>query len=142
MPIEVHIDHARRLVIGRGKGVFTASDIFAYQRGVWSRSEVAGYDELIDMTAVEQIVARVAVGPAMQMLAAEAAAQDDPAAGAKLAFVAPDPLAFGLAREYQTYRQLQADSHKHVGVFRTLTEALVFLGIDDPTSLEPYRTGG
>jgi hypothetical protein len=142
MPIDVHIDHARHLVIARGKGVFTVSDAFAYQREVWSKPEVAGYDELIDMTDVERIAAPVAVGPSMQKMAAEAAAQDDPAGAGKLAIVAPDPLAFGLGREYQTYRELQPQGRKQVGVFRALAEALAFLGIKNAEGLESSRIGG
>ena len=39
------IDHARRLVVARGKGVFADADVFAYQREDWSQPDVAGYDE-------------------------------------------------------------------------------------------------
>jgi hypothetical protein len=141
MPILFHIDHARRLVIARGKGAFTEADMFAYQRGVWSQPQVAGYDELVDMTDVEKIIAPSPVGPAMRQLAAEAAQQDDPTQSAKFAIVAPTSLGFGLSREYQSYRELQAQNSKQVRVFRTLAEALVFLGIDGPECLEPYRTG-
>jgi hypothetical protein len=34
----------------------------AYQREVWSQAEVAGYNELVDMTAVEQIKGSFARG--------------------------------------------------------------------------------
>jgi hypothetical protein len=140
MPIDVHIDHAQHLVVARGKGVLTVTEVFAYQRDVWSEPGVAGYDELVDMSAVERIVAPVAIGSSMRKMALEAAAQDDPAGAGKLAIVAPDLLSFGLGREYQTYRKLQSGGHKPVGVFRTLAEALAFLGIDDPNDLEPYRS--
>jgi hypothetical protein len=52
VPIDYVIDHARRLVLARGRGVFSHADVFGYQRDVWSRPEVAGYDELVDMTEV------------------------------------------------------------------------------------------
>ena len=53
MPIEFTIDHARRLVLATARGVLTGQDVFGYQRTVWSRADVQGYNELLDMRAVE-----------------------------------------------------------------------------------------
>jgi hypothetical protein len=129
MPIEYVIDHARRLVHARGTGLFTGADMFNYQREVWSQPAVAGYDELVDMTDVKEIAAPAPAGPRMKQLASEAAAQDPPTSAGKFAIVAPNPLAFGLGRAYQTYRELDPRSKKQVRVFRTMAEALSFLGI-------------
>lgn len=139
MPIDYYIDHARLLVVARGKGVVTDSDVFAYQHAVWSQPEVTGYDELVDMTAVELIETPVPEGPRLQQLASEAAAMDHPASAVKLAIVAPASLAFGLARAYQSHRELDARSRKQVEVFRTLAEALAFLGIETLESPEPEK---
>ena len=62
--------------------------------------------------------------------ASEAAAQDHPTNPGRFAIVAPSALAFGLGREYAAYRELNVHSKKQVGVFRTLAEALSFLGIE------------
>jgi hypothetical protein len=140
MPIDYYIDHARRLVVARGRGVFADAEVFAYQREVWSRSEVAGYDELVDMTEVVEIAAPSPAGPRIEQLAGVAAAQDNPTSAGKFAIVAPGSLAFGLGREYQIYRELDLRSKKQVGVFRTLVEALSFLGIDSLENLEPRRS--
>jgi hypothetical protein len=140
MPIDFYIDPVLRLVVARGKGLFTEPDVLAYQQEVWSQPDLAGYSELIDMTEAEEIVAPSPAGAAMQRVAAEAAARDDPASAAKLAIVAPSLLAFGLAREYQSYREAQIQSRKQVGVFRTLAEALSFLGIDSLEHGEPGPT--
>ena len=63
MPLTYSIDHDRRLVLTIGTGTLTDADVFAYQRDVWSRPDVAGFSELIDMSGVEHIalphVARV-----------------------------------------------------------------------------------
>jgi hypothetical protein len=140
MPIDHFIDHERRLVVARGRGVFADTDAFGYQQKVWSAPEVAGYDELIDMTDVTEIAIRSPVGPRMQELANKSATQDHPDRASRFAIVAPSTLAYGLARQYAIYRELDARSRKQVGVFRTLPEALAFLGID---SLEwPTRDGG
>ena len=56
MPIEYQIDHDRRFVSARAIGNLTAEDIFNYQREVWSLPEARGYNELIDMSNVKEIV--------------------------------------------------------------------------------------
>lgn len=141
MPIDYRIDHARRLVIARGRGVFTDADMIAYQQDVWSQAEVAGFDELIDMTDVEEISAPVPASPHIQHLAGLAAAQDHPTSAGRFAIVAPGALAFGLARQYQIYRELDARSKKQVGVFRTLVEALSFLGLETVEDLGLAKKG-
>ncbi len=127
MPIEYQIDHARRLVTAQGRGVLSDQDVFEYQQAVWSRPDVAGYDELMDMRAVERIIELSA--DRVVRLAALSAAMD---AGrpSRFAIVASQDLAFGLGRMYQTYRSLQESSTKEVGVFRTLGDAMAFLGIE------------
>jgi hypothetical protein len=142
MPIDYYIDHARKLVVARGRGVFADAEVFAYEREVWSQQEVAGYNELVDMTAVEQIAIPTPAGPRMQQLAGVAAVQDSPASAAKFAIVAPGSLAFGLGRQYQVYREIDLRGTKQVGVFRTLAEALSFLGIEtlEPPPVAEIRT--
>ena len=136
MPIEHAINHARRLVIARGRGTLTDQDIFGYQSAVWSNAEVAGYDELMDMTDVEHI--RLQSMDRVQQLAKVSAGMDAPSSASKFAIVAPDDVAFGLGRMYQTYRSLDKRSTKEVGVFRSWEEALTFLGRDaDPREFGP-----
>jgi hypothetical protein len=128
VPIEYFIDHRQRLVVARGHGAFTDDDVFTYQREVWSRPDVCGYDELIDMTDVEAIATPFPTGPRIQAMAAEAAAHDDPGIDTKLAIVAPDLLAYGMGRQFQCYREMEPMSRKRVEVFRNMSEALAFLG--------------
>jgi len=113
--------------MARGTGTLTDEEVFGYQRAVWSRPDVAGYDELIDMSAVEHINV-LSVNQVMQ-LARFSADMDGGAPASKFAIVAPGDLAFGLGRMYQTYRGLEPHSTKQVGVFRSLKEALAFLGL-------------
>jgi hypothetical protein len=126
MPIEYQIDSARQLIEVQGRGVLTDQDVFEYQQTVGSRPDLAGYDELMDMRAVERI--DLPSADRARQLAALSASMD---AGrpSKLAIVAAQDLAYGLGRMYQVYRDLQKASTKEVGVFRTLAEALAFLGI-------------
>jgi hypothetical protein len=127
MPIEYRIDHDRSLVWTRGHGTLTDQDIFKYQREVWSRPDVMGYSELMDMSAVEQI--EVPSTGRVWELAQLSVRADDPRRSAKFAIFAPSDLAFGMGRMYENYRGLQSGSTKEVGVFRTREEALAFLGI-------------
>ncbi|HEV8377164.1 MAG TPA: hypothetical protein VGR38_13120 [Candidatus Polarisedimenticolia bacterium] len=135
MPIDYSIDHGRRLVLARGIGILTDEDVFRYQGEVWSRADVSGYDELMDMSKVKQValpsVKRV------RKLAQLSAGMDAGPAGSKFAIVAPSDLAFGLGRMYEMYREMEARSNKEAGVFRSLGEALAFLGVEGAVPLPP-----
>lgn len=128
MPIEYTIDHDRCLVLAKGRGVVAHNDVIEYQRTVWSRRDVAGYNELVDMTEAERIV--MPSREQVQQTAVMSAGMDPPSRPSRFAIVAPTDLAFGLGRMYQTYRSLEDKSTKEVGVFRRLEDALVFLGIE------------
>ena len=125
-----------KVVVAAGIGTLTDEEVFGYHREVWSRKEVAGYDELIDMSRVGHIAL-----PSAQRVRdlAETSAKDDGPGPSRLAVVAPSDLAFGLGRMYQTRRAQDPRSTKQVGVFRTMAEALEFLRMDhapEPPDLE------
>jgi hypothetical protein len=71
-------------------------------------------------------------GDRVRELAALAARRDDTGSKTLLAVVASADVAFGLGRMFQSYRQLDRQSNKEVGIFRTMAEALAFLQIDHP----------
>jgi hypothetical protein len=125
MPIEYTLDHARRLVSAIGRGTLTSDDIFNYQQEVWSRPDVGGYDELMDMTHVEQIDLRSV--DRLKRLAELSASMDPAAVQSRFAIVAPGDYAFGLGRMYESYRRLEGRGTKRVGVFRSMAEAQAFL---------------
>lgn len=129
MPIAYTIDHAHRLVTATGHGELTGDDIFGYQTEVWSRPDIGGYNELMDMTNVERIDLRSV--DHIKQLAELSASMDAAAAQSKFAIVAPGDYAFGLGRMYESYRRLEGRSTKRVGVFRSMTEARAFLELDD-----------
>jgi hypothetical protein len=129
MPIEYRIDHDRRLVLAAGRGTVTDDDVFGYQREVWSRPDVAGYDEFVDMSRVAEIA--VPSVDRVRQLAALSAGMDAPDTASKFAVLAPQDVAYGLGRMFQAYRELNPRGTKEVGVFRTRAEALAFLGVAD-----------
>ena len=136
MPIEYHIDHVRRLVLATGHGTFTDEDVFGYQCEVWSRADVAGYDELVDMSDVQAIV----LPSARRVLElADLSAGMDENVSARFAIVAPDNLAYGLGRMYEAYRGTNKRSTKIVRVFRSRPEAIAWLAIlkSDQIAEEP-----
>lgn len=130
MPIEYWIDHDQRVVIARGHGVFTDEDAFGYQRDVWSQLEVHGYNELVDMTDVEDIP--MPSNERIQELAKLSAGMDASGSPSEMAVVAPTRLTFALGHIYGMYRRIEKQSTKRVSVFQTMEEALTFLEISVP----------
>ena len=126
MAIEHRIDHDRRLVVARVHGMLTDEEILAYKRELWSLPEVAGYNELVDVSDVERIAL-----PSMERVRQLVWLSADRGAPrpAKLAIVAPQDVQFGLGRMYQVYRELESQSTKRVCVFRSVEPALAWLGL-------------
>lgn len=137
MPIFFEVDHPRRLVLAEASGRLTDTDVFGYQREVWSRTDVRGYHELMDMTAVESI--EPPTPDRVRELAELAAKMDTPDLPTRFAIVAPTTIAFGLGKMFQAQRDLQQDSKKEVGVFRTRQEAMDFLGLDASAEMRDPR---
>jgi len=57
------------------------------------------------------------------------------ASAARSVRVASENLAFGLGRMFQAHRELDRRSTREVGIFRTMEEALAFLGLDHALEL-------
>jgi len=122
MAIEHRIDEARRIVFAVPRGTMTPEDLAAYQQAVWSRPDLKAYHELVDMREVE----RVEYGSPWKVreMAGMAAAMDAAGAPTRLAIVAESDPHFGLARMYQTFREVHPKSTREVRVFRSYDEAL------------------
>jgi hypothetical protein len=48
----------------------------------------------------------------------------------RLAIYAPTDISYGLGRMYQAHREMRSEGGRRVGVFRTMEEALAFLGLE------------
>lgn len=125
MPIEFYCDHERRIVFARAKGILTDEEVFSYQKEVWSREDTIGYDEVIDMSGVEIIASKS--GDRMRDLATLSASMDSRSSRTKFAIVAPDDLAYGMGRMYETYRTMDERSTREVAVFRGMEEAMAWI---------------
>jgi hypothetical protein len=126
MPITYRVDNARRRVVATASGILTEADVFGYQQEAWSNPELAGFDEIVDMTGVVEIVLASPASDQLRNLAATSADMDVPTSS-RFAIVAPGDLAYGLGRMYGVYRDLDRRSTKQVRVFRTMDEAVAWL---------------
>jgi hypothetical protein len=128
VPLVYRLDHEARVIVAAAYGTLTDDEMFAYQQQGFKLDEAIGYNELVDLTHVTAIAlpSTDRVGD----LATRAAGMDATHGNSKLAVVAPGDLAFALGRVFQTNRGLDPRSTTQVGVFRTMAEALAFLGID------------
>jgi hypothetical protein len=122
--ITYRVMHDRRLVETTITGMLDGEELMRYQAEVWSRDDVAGYDELVDVRGIERVDSASADG--MRDLARLSAGMKGSAAG-RLAIVAPQDITFGLGRQYEAIRDLTGD--KRVAVFRGREEALAWLGV-------------
>ncbi len=132
MPIEHRIDHRRRIVFARATGTLTDPEVFAYQREVWARPDVAGYDELVDMSDVEHVA--LPSVDRITALASLSAGMDPRAPATRFAIVAPRDFEFALGRMFAAHRELDSRSTKRVSVFRSREEALAWLGLEGEPS--------
>lgn len=127
MPMTYEIDHDRKLVIARGSGIITMTEILDYHRQAWSRPDVIGYGEIVDVTGIDE---RSAISSVEIVNMAKTAAVDDTVIGpAKLAIIVAGDLFFGLGRMYQAYRESAVNSRKRVSVFRTVNDAMTWIGV-------------
>ncbi len=130
MPLEYRIDRERRVVFATATRTLSDEDVFTYQREAWSRTDLVGYDEVVDLSLVEELV--LASGDRVRALADLAAAMDTSGRSTKLAIVAPQDLAYGFARMFETYRTMNQSGAKLVSVFRSMRAALDWLGVEVP----------
>jgi hypothetical protein len=128
MPIEYRVDRERKIVLAKGCGRLDGRQVLAYQREVWSSPDVTGFNELIDMTGVESI--EVPSVESVRQMAALSAQMDAHGIPSKFAIVAANDLAHALGRLYGECRGIDRRSTKEVAVFRSLPEALEWLGLD------------
>lgn len=128
MPITYDIDHHRKLVHANVTGTLTKDDAFKYQHEVWTDPAVRGYNQLIDASAMTNVDIPFPSADAMREMASLAASMDDPGVKTRFAIVATSAVAYGLARMYATYRALDPRSTRAISVFRSVDEAMAWLG--------------
>ena len=124
MPIDYRIDQDQNRVYASAHGTMTTEQLFDYQKKVWSKKEVAGMDELVDLTNVEGMAVGAAGMQSFVDLASSLALSIPPG---RLAIVASGDFEYGLSRTYKEHREKRGAGAREVGVFQTLEDAEAFL---------------
>lgn len=121
MPASYKIDVDARVIRSHTDGVVTDEDLRGHQQRL--RNDPGfdpSFDQIWDFREVERI--EISTEAVRQLARSRSYAE-----GARRALVAPRDAAYGLARMFQA---LHDTAPEDVGVFRTLEEALEWLGRD------------
>ena len=125
MPLEYRINHERRLVHVTASGVITPETLFGYQKEAWSDPAIEGFDELVDMSAVDSVEA-----PSPSNVSAlagySAKMEHRQAHQARHRRRRRSPL--WPRADVSGVREMKPGSTKEVAVFRTMPDALAWLG--------------
>jgi hypothetical protein len=134
MPIVTRVDPDKRLVIVKVSGVMEDAETFNYQLTTWSRRELAGYDELIDMSDVTEIaLPSVSRARELAQLSAEMDKPGPPGVKpGRMVIVAPHEASYAIGKMFEAFREMNPRNIKDVTVVRTMAEALMLLGIEGP----------
>lgn len=125
MPIDARLDSGKRIVFATPRGKLTHEDMVSYQKRVWSRPGVTGYDELIDMTEVDTLEFEA---PAkVREVADLSASTDGKRSRSRIAIVARDKLHVALGRMYREYRNSRPGARAEVRIFPGVEDALRWL---------------
>jgi hypothetical protein len=120
MPYEVDIVAGQRLVRVRMWGAITRAEIMAITEEIAADPRMApGYSELIDLTAITSSTSVTEAD-----IRTIAMSNLDPAT--RRAFVTVDALTFGLARMFETLREIHQTGER-VAVFKTVDAAEAWL---------------
>ncbi|MFQ5536944.1 MAG: hypothetical protein ACE5GJ_05775 [Gemmatimonadota bacterium] len=127
MPLRYSIDPDQKLVKTVAEATLTDEDILAHKRALLSDPRYQpGMREISDVRGVTEFQVTPRGVSAFVGVDRHTAAVRG---GARLAILADRDVVFGMARMYQEMTGGEAGT---VGVFRTLEEACVWLGIDPP----------
>ncbi|HEY6308039.1 MAG TPA: hypothetical protein VI488_16430 [Candidatus Angelobacter sp.] len=123
MPASYVIDKQKRLVVTCAWGACTADDALEFRRQILSDSNFdPTFAQLADFTAVTTI--DITPGEVRMLAWVNPFSPDS-----RRAIVVTNPLAFGLARIFETLRSLRGD--RHIRVFRDRQEALAWIFLKD-----------
>lgn len=116
MPEFYKIDKERRLVLTTGSGVFTLADAVSHMDKLSKDPDFdPSFSQIVDFTQVTRIELS---GDDIRRLAQRTIFSQH----SRRAFIAPDEVAFGIGRMFETLRSLEGE--KGIRIFRSLEEAL------------------
>lgn len=116
MPEFYKIDKERRLVLTTGSGVVTLADAVSHMDKLSKDPDFdPSFSQIMDFTQVTRIELS---GDDIRRLAQRTIFSPH----SRRAFIAPDEVAFGIGRMFETLRSLEGE--KGIRIFRSLEEAL------------------
>jgi hypothetical protein len=128
VPFSIQINQSKQLLFIEGRGVLSDDDVTAMMKGAIAHSEAGDLiGVLLNLTHVDDM------GTSQDAVkwAAATSRRTTPVHGLRFAVVAPEDIAFGLARMYELLRDQEGSIH----VFREYDPALQWL--EDPSTNSP-----
>jgi hypothetical protein len=125
MPLDVRVDHERRLIFVDGVGAVTDQDLLTYVDEYLSEEELRTYDELFDLTDSDLLDLTY---QGLASVASAAAATDPDAEPTRIAILVSETLGLGLSRMYQSLREVKG-GRRQTRVFQDEAECHEWLGI-------------
>ena len=123
-----HIDIENCLILTIWEGEVIDLDVIAalkkYQKEIQSRSDLSGYNEMLDFSKAAEIKLTV---EGIKSIGQLASITDKKDINTKLAIVVNSNLVFGLARMYAAYRSLSSNANKEICVYKDESEAFKWL---------------
>jgi hypothetical protein len=136
MPLRVWVDADKHVRYAVASGVLSKTDVLEHYGAVLADP---AYDPALDMVFDCTAVERVDVEPGTVKHFSELVARADRSIPAgvhpRAAIVAPGDAAYGMARMYQAYREVQ-QAQRVYRVYRTVAEARRWLGLPHDASEE------
>jgi len=135
VPATHEIDETNKLIITDWNG--EASDhefldtLTRYQHEIRGNPDYQSFNELLDFRHISKVNLTTDGLIELSRIARKTDRKDIPS---RLAVLVSSSLAFGLARMYITYRNLEPGSHKTLKVFKNRADALAWL-IESPAPL-------
>jgi len=121
MPVSYTVDHEQRRIVALAAGTVGEQNLIDYQKDIGRRPELAGYNEIFDVTQVDSLLDINFTG--LKRVADLAASMDGSGPPPRLAIVANRDMIFGLGRMYEAFREAAPQANKKVAVFHSRQEA-------------------
>ncbi len=135
MPLAYRIDVARGVVFTYGSGVLTDEDVLGFKNRLAKDPDFR--PDMVELSDIRDVV-ELRVTPAGIARMLDADRREERTRGARLAILASDDLAYGMARMYAQRATIQEEDPR-VGIFRNEAEARAWLGLTDDAPGDPER---
>jgi hypothetical protein len=124
MPAKHHIDNKAKLIIttweGEAVDIEFIEALKQYQNNIQLQPEYINYNEVVNLSNVTDIKL---TAEGIRELSKTAVKTDRVDSKTKLAIIVSSPLAYGLARMYEIYRNLAPNPNKEIKVFNEMSDA-------------------